>query len=435
MRKKDLWFADLLFIFIALGGLFVLTGATTLRHLIDKVVAGYLLLWGLYALLSRQERAEMQTSFVLCTVAIGITLACLELLAVTRVIDYRQLFRTHQAATTLSHAGYVFDPDLLWVKQPYAHLTGTYTKGNEAAYFCLPPQAARVYDVSYDGRGFRNAADLRHAEIALVGDSYIEAPILEHPQSVAAQLARLEQQTIANFGMSGYGPQQELYVLERFVLPLRPRVVVWAFFEGNDIWDVEEYEELRTVFDTQHPRLIDFWFRSLTRNLLSSILHRKRRCPTADVAEQYKGWYLNNEGQNSAVYFMPRKQLSVQDNPRIQRAFELVAQGAQLSHEQGVQHLIVFIPIKDRVLDGLPNMTPAPALKAQPIDDLPQRLREFVSLNAPHAGFLDLTPVFRQAAAKGLLPYFEDDTHWNAEGHRLAAAAIHQYITLQMAAK
>jgi hypothetical protein len=48
-------------------------------------------------------------------------------------------------------------------------------------------------------------------------------------------------------------------------------------------------------------------------------------------------------------------------------------------------------------------------------DYLPQRLREFVSLNAPHAGFSDLTPMLRQAAAKGLLPYFEDDTHWNAE--------------------
>jgi lysophospholipase L1-like esterase len=37
---------------------------------------------------------------------------------------------------------------------------------------------------------------------------------------------------------------------------------------------------------------------------------------------------------------------------------------------------------------------------------------------------LDLTTPLESALARGESPYFADDTHWNAVGHRVAAEAI-----------
>src|SRR5205807_430492 len=48
--------------------------------------------------------------------------------------------------------------------------------------------------------------------------------------------------TVANLGQYDYGPVEELAVLRRYGLPLRPRIVVWMFFEGNDLVDVARYQ-------------------------------------------------------------------------------------------------------------------------------------------------------------------------------------------------
>jgi hypothetical protein len=60
-----------------------------------------------------------------------------------------------------------------------------------------------------------------------------------------ATVARLLDCTVANLGQSAYGPQQELAVLKRFGASLGPRLCIWTFYEGNDLDDVERYEQLR----------------------------------------------------------------------------------------------------------------------------------------------------------------------------------------------
>ena len=42
-------------------------------------------------------------------------------------------------------------------------------------------------------------------------------------------------QPVANLGVSGYGSLQELKVLEKYAVPLGPKMVAWFFFEGNDL--------------------------------------------------------------------------------------------------------------------------------------------------------------------------------------------------------
>ena len=60
-----------------------------------------------------------------------------------------------------------------------------------------------------------------------------------------AQLEATLGVTVQNYGTAGFGPQQERLVLEDFALRHHPRVVVLAFFAGNDIRDAEVFESVQ----------------------------------------------------------------------------------------------------------------------------------------------------------------------------------------------
>jgi len=47
---------------------------------------------------------------------------------------------------------------------------------------------------------------------------------------------------VRNYGTAGFGPGQELLVLKQYVLAHRPRLVVAAFFAGNDLQDAERFD-------------------------------------------------------------------------------------------------------------------------------------------------------------------------------------------------
>jgi hypothetical protein len=57
-----------------------------------------------------------------------------------------------------------------------------------------------------------------------------------------------------------------------------------------------------------------------------------------------------------------------------------------------------------------------------------QRLADF--LTAEGIAYVDLLPVFRQAASQPNAPslHFRHDQHWTVAGHRLAAEAIHDLL-------
>jgi len=53
-------------------------------------------------------------------------------------------------------------------------------------------------------------------------------------------------------------------------------------------------------------------------------------------------------------------------------------------------------------------------------------IREFALKNAFH--FLDRPQEFQAAAARGTEHYYLTDTHWNQDGHRLAARTVAAYL-------
>ena len=80
--------------------------------------------------------------------------------------------------------------------------------------------------------------------LAVLGDSFVEAAQVEE-QGTFLKLVEEDlsksygtQAELLNFGRSGYGPTEELIVLQNEVQKFQPDWVVLFFFPGNDISDV-----------------------------------------------------------------------------------------------------------------------------------------------------------------------------------------------------
>ena len=163
-----------------------------------------------------------------------------ELPAFLNLIDYRRTFSI-SGSLLGEEPGYLPDPELVSKPESYHNVKMEFSRGNLGEVLCLPSHPAEPFELKYDKNGFRNDEDFASADIAVIGDSYVESPMLPSSMLATTRLAKLMQQTVANLGQSGYGPQQELAVLKRYALPLHPKSVVWVFYEGNDLRDAERY--------------------------------------------------------------------------------------------------------------------------------------------------------------------------------------------------
>ncbi|MCS6303911.1 MAG: hypothetical protein H8K07_09610 [Nitrospira sp.] len=193
-----------LFLFVAIYGLTITAGIADARHLSSFLIASYLVLWGGYALLSSVPRQEIRSQFILTTISLGVAVLLVELPAVVKLIDYR---RTFSVSGNLlgEEPGYLPDPELVAKPAPYRTVKMEFSRGNLGEVLCLPSRPAEPFELKYDKNGFRNDEDFTKADIAVIGDSYVESPMLPGSMLATTRLAELIQKTVANLGQSGYG--------------------------------------------------------------------------------------------------------------------------------------------------------------------------------------------------------------------------------------
>jgi hypothetical protein len=383
-----------------------------------RLMAAYLLAWGLVAILGGAPRSVLRERFVLSTAALCLTLGLPELVSRLGWVDFRQVF-----ATPMNDPKQVADPELLHLRKPYTHEVGE-TKGDLGLAWCLG--ATYEYDVVYDRYGFRNRTDLRSADIALVGDSYIEASLIPDSQLVSSILARLQQGTVANLGQGWHGPQQELAVLERYALPLRPHTVVWFFFEGNDLSDLRGYDA--SVASARAGLSGDVPARERSF-LVNATLAVNRvlfpHCPPDYVASNRSGVVKDTLGRRVQMYFgYEAAPLSDEDLQSLTRMQSIFAAAYQRCRSAGSRMMVAFIPIKFRVYEDIAEFDVDAEPNSWTLSDLPQRLRNVTQAISDKIEYVDLTPAFREEARRGAVLYFPDDTHWSPAGHALAAQVI-----------
>jgi len=344
----------------------------------------------------------------------------IEFLAFIHVVDAREVLGNNFAWWPIYN---VNDPELIHIRRPNVHFSGKALGGSVTAYYRIPQSDMTLYqwDDQYDHNGFRNATDLKSADILLIGDSFVEGLTIPYDQLGSSLLANLQGKVVANLGQSAYGPQQELVILRRYGLPLQPRTVVWMFSEGTDLSDVVYYDRVMH----SPPNL---WQAYLQRSFLHMLLLRLKARPNPPGIIR-AGYFQAASGKPVTIYFQARwNPLTAENLGALDETVQIVSEANRLCAAQGARFIFVFVPEKFTVLHSFCRFPPESECSKWAGNDMAARFQKALAAVSPDIGYLDLTPALVSASKNGVLTYYPDDPHWTPEGHRIAAEAIDAYL-------
>lgn len=409
--------------------LIVKAGVSDVRDVFSFIVASYLLIWGGYALASTIPQDEIRNQFVLTTFSLLVAVFLVESPALLQLIDYRETFAI-SSNLPWERPGFEPDRELIYKPKPRYAVKIQFDRGNIGRVLCLPSHPTEPFELKYDQNGFRNEEDLGNADVAVIGDSYVESPMMPASQLATTGLAQLTKLTVANLGHSGYGPQQELVVLKRYGLPLHPKTVVWMFYEGNDLLDARGYADMMSLLESRWKSLDSAWDRSFTKNSLLWLTQSVQGCiPNPhEMPQAARTTVVDTEGKENTLYIKGHSYtatLTKLELDDLQKVVAVLKEAYQLVRQDGARFMIVFVPQAYRVYRGVLNFEGVGGdVNQWGLNDLPDRLRSVVQDISPDIDYVDLTPALRSAAGKNVLVYLPDDTHWTNHGHQVVAQVL-----------
>lgn len=395
------------------------------------VLGTFFLVWGWLVSISTTPRMTLIRGLAI-TLTLAAILACLELPAALKLVHWRLLFEKVSGEENRYAYSYKHDPELGFRRRPNDTWTGRPPSDIEGGAN-MPPSLQQPITFTYDQWGYRNLSDHEQVDVIMIGDSYIEGWYVSDDETAAHILQASMQRPVANLGVAGYGTLQTAIVLRKEAPRLKPRVAVWSFFEGNDLYDDETFESAMLappVDDPEadtHPegfiRGKGWKNRSFTRHALRRL--RRWAEPIIPNRTPYVG-YLKQPGyERQAVYFADYAGVPWSDwiDGRWQQARATFEEAAAYADEQNIKLIFMYVPIKYRVYHPFIEIDPD-----SPINDwglwqlLPRLFSEFC--RNTNVACIDLTEMFQTAVRDGEMPYALTDSHWGIAGHRLVAERL-----------
>jgi hypothetical protein len=311
---------------------------------------------------------------------------------------------------------------------------------------------AHVHMVT-DANGFRNSPPEKATyDIVALGDSFTRASGVATPWP--QKLAEYTGSDVLNLGDVGFGPQDELKVLQQYGLKKQPQWVIMAYFEGNDLYDAASYELANPLILFRFGRYI------LNRGLEAWQNGNPGGAQAATVPTyRYPITITINHKKLEMVFFpsytswlsLSKEEIAASQNYRLVK--EAILQVQELSEAAGANFLLVYTPSKshvylpyledaeavERIYADVPRLaldekgfiqftdrTATSQLTRQHMDDQVHLLTDFALDH--DIRFLNLTHAFQEEASVGAELYYPFDTHWNQMGNTLAAKTIYNYI-------
>jgi hypothetical protein len=335
----------------------------------------------------------------------------------------------------------------------------------------------RRFRFQTDAEGFRNARTRQRIDVAALGDSFTDAMTIE---DAAAWPSLVEQDVglaVQNYGTAGFGPQQELRVLTDYALAHHPKVVVLAYFAGNDIFEAEAFEDYERSNGAIHKpdpgwpirdvvSRADTWYVASAFHAAQRWVSNRGRAEAktstpieaphaaAGPAPRFdRGMFsIAVNGQTLRWAFMPPYLNTLrmpEDELSARRGWTLTRDAIRAmrdaSRAAGAELIVMFVPFKSQVF--LPI-----AVEAVPHDELVSALRyslpdgridvaamtgnrlaqnRMMRRFCADAGirFLDTTDALAARLHEGVNVYFPDDSHLNEAGHVVVAQALEGFLT------
>lgn len=279
-----------------------------------------------------------------------------------------------------------------------------------------------------DEKGFRNSRPWpQSADIVAVGDSMVFGYGVEDDQSWLALLSAAHPElSIVNLGLIGASPQQYYRVYETLGAELKPKVLLYCLFPGNDIRDARLFNDW---LEAGRPGNYDVWrfFKGKTPDEQSGVERLLRSSYLgAFIRESLKDIKVSTEirgktfelADGNRIRLTPSFVAHAQpESPTFNLILDAIEETRMLAEKTGTQFLVVLVPTKEEIylpLFGKPT---------------PDTIRPFSqALEERGIAYLDLAPYFLGSAKEGTQLYFEVDGHPNATGYKILADAVKSYL-------
>lgn len=332
-----------------------------------------------------------------------------------------------------------------------------------------------------DAEGFRNARTRERIDIAALGDSFTDAMTLPVDEAWPTLLARRTGVAVQNYGTAGFGPQQELLALKDYALQHRPRIVVLAYFAGNDLFDAEAFDDFsrsggairRAVQGWRIKDIVsraDNWFLVSALRATSTWASKLERAEARADAEPIafaapapppgSGAVFDRGMFTAAVHgrvmrwaFMPPYLNTLtfsEDDLAARRGWALTQQAIgemrDVSRRAGAEFVVMFLPFKSQVYLPwlaqavsaselshalrfyLPDNPGTPDIALMMRNRLAQNMLMRRFCDERGLPFLDTTDALQARVAAGENVYFPDESHLNGRGHAVVADALAAYL-------
>jgi hypothetical protein len=288
-------------------------------------------------------------------------------------------------------------------------------------------QGQGVYTISttslgYSDVGFRDDGLTAEADTLVIGDSYASCASVAMPECWVELLEKAHQKDYANLGVVGYCPQQELGMLTKYGLPLRPKRVVWVFF-ANDLDDAWRFDQ----FGTGGFKGGKFW-----QNPVKAWLAQNSALYTLGAFFWFNRYLFYNlataDGttvprDSNMVWWLTHTDLAI---PEVAEGLALTQQTILIASQQTqaaqAEFVVIILPFREQIY--------APANLQPQLDQVNHTLLDFCRQN--NLTCIDLLATLRERARQEPESiYFRKDIHLNARGNQLVAEAVGPQLLAQ----
>lgn len=333
---------------------------------------------------------------------------------------------------------------------------------NHRSYPDAPAGFGRVeLELTTDKYGYRNKDLQDQYDVVIVGDSFVAGSQISDEHTWPQLLSDRIETPVYNLGVSGSDPQTYLNNFVKMGLQLKPKLVVFMVYEGNDFRSKgakilhKEDESLndRVSFMMKHSPVTK-GLRRLSHNVIEKI----NSDAPVDEWHQKLGFMpvtLTSENGMASYAFKPKRMVYLLDD---EPTFEKSAQWTfarsifnsikKIADDKGIRLVFVYAPSKAHViLDIVGPDTPAAQLnllasyrkKSMPnaeefkqkllanMDSQEQVMAQFCEEN--DIEFVSTTPMLTDMTRQGHQTYYTYDQHWSPTGNRLVAELVSDYLS------
>jgi hypothetical protein len=346
---------------------------------------------------------------------------------------------------------WVADDILAYRGKPFAHNRTDNFRGDLYSPLYEIDVPAISAEEALDENGFKNSVAVEFPDIVVLGDSYMEDGMDEGDTFPRRLNKNLPGITVVNLAKAGYGPNQYVEVLKRYGISKKPRYVLLAFFEGNDIDNIVSYlrwregkpggESYGVIYDALSAKSLVTGYTIAVKQALAygrqriwgqiwpawQALFEQAGSIHPDVA-------VLRLGDKNYKVILPIGESSLRSMEEMLQSEEygilrrLLVEFRDLCVKNNIVPIILYVPDAVHIYADYSTQESGSRwlnARSQQIatkDETEKSVRYLAKYH--QINFISLTPAFEKAAKEGELLYYPLDTHWNSEGKELAARYV-----------